>query len=189
MRLLRGVHGWAGLLLALVVAAIALSGTALVFKADYLRATIPAAREAVPTDPASLARVAARAEGTFAGEITTLAFATRELGLHQAYLRDGGGAYLDGRGALVERWQAGGRPEAWLFDLPHELLGGETGHRVAGFAALATALMAVTGLFVWWPARRAFAGRLWPARRRGASCWRSTTTSARSRRCRCCCSR
>jgi uncharacterized iron-regulated membrane protein len=162
MRLLRSVHAWAGLLLALVVAAIALSGTALVFKADYLRATIPAAREAAPTDPASLGRVAARAEAMFEGEMTSLVFATRELGLHQAYLRDGGGAYLDAQGGLVDRWQAGGRLEVWLFDLHHELLGGETGHRVVGFAALATVLMAVTGLVVWWPAAGSFAGRAWP---------------------------
>ena len=42
-RWLRSVHAWAGLCLALLVAVMALSGAALVFKDDYLRASFPQA--------------------------------------------------------------------------------------------------------------------------------------------------
>jgi uncharacterized iron-regulated membrane protein len=162
-RLLRSVHAWAGLALALLVAVMALSGTLLVFKADYLRAVFPAANHAVATDSASLGHVVDAAARQFPGEIRSLAFGTPELGLHQVRLLDGGGAYLDSAGRLVDHWSARGRPEAWLFDLHQTLLAGDTGHTVAGVLALTMTLMTVTGVIVWWPGARSFRGRLWPA--------------------------
>jgi uncharacterized iron-regulated membrane protein len=168
LRWLRRLHAWAGLALAVVVATLALSGTLLVFKADYLRAVFPVARAPADTSAVQLAVVAARADAQYGDALRSIVFGTDELGLHQAYFKDGGGAYLDAHGEVVTRWHEGGRPEVWLFDLHHDLLAGERGHTLAGITGLLVAIMAITGFVVWWPGRRAFRGRVWPrsARRR-----------------------
>ena len=164
MRLLRALHAWAGLLLALLVATVALSGALLVFKGDYLRAVFPAARLVPATDPATLGAVVDRVEQQFGDEARSVVFGTARMGLHQVHLVGGGGAYVDSAGQLVERWSARGRPEIWLFDLHQKLLAGEAGHVVAGVAGLLVAVMTLTGLVVWWPGGvRSFRGRLWPS--------------------------
>jgi uncharacterized iron-regulated membrane protein len=162
MRLLRSVHAWVGVVLAALVVVIALSGTLLVFKQDYLRAVFPAAREVAATDSASLGYVAGRADSLFGDEIKALVFGSAEFGLHQVHLRDGGGAYLDARGHLVAQWGPGGRPETWLFDLHQRLLAGETGHVIAGATALLVALLTLLGIVLWAPAARGFSWRIWP---------------------------
>lgn len=162
MRVLRSIHAWAGAVLATLAAIIAVSGTLLVFKHDYLRAVFPAARQAAATDPVTLGRIAESAQEKFGKEIRSIVFGTADMGFHQVYLRDGGGAYLDGDGQVVTQWDPRGRPEAWLFDLHQRLLAGESGHTVAGVAALAVASMVVTGLIVWLPAARSFTCRVWP---------------------------
>ena len=40
---------------------------------------------------------------------------------------------------------------SWLIDAHDNLLGGATGRAVNGFGALAVLLVAMTGLFIWWP--------------------------------------
>ncbi len=163
MRLLRALHAWAGLLLALLVATVALSGALLVFKGDYLRAVFPAARQVPATDAAALGAVVDRVEQQFGDEARSVVFGTARMGLHQVHLVDGGGAYVDRAGNLVDRWSPRARPEIWLFDLHQKLLAGETGHVVGGVAGLLVAVMTITGLVVWWPGGvRSFRGRLWP---------------------------
>lgn len=58
-----------------------------------------------------------------------------------------------------------------VVDLHNDLLGGRVGRYVNGMAAIATTLLLLTGLVIWWPARL----RQWPASvsiRRGAP-WRT----------------
>src|SRR3954469_22868230 len=162
-RWLRSVHAWAGIVVALLVAVIALSGAALVFKDDYLQASLPPFTPAEPNASAArLGELAGIAERSFPGQIRSILFADTRLRLHRVYLRDGGGAYLDGSGAIIERWRGNGRPEVWLFDLHEKLLLGASGHTIAGFVALAMMVMVMTGVLLWLPAARAFAWRLWP---------------------------
>ena len=42
----------------------------------------------------------------------------------------------------------------WMWDLHANLLGGKTGRLVNGFLALATIIMAISGLVIWWPGRK-----------------------------------
>lgn len=162
MRLLRSIHAWAGLVLALVVAAVAASGVLLVFKTDYLRLTLPEARETARLDPASLGRAATVAERLFPGNVRSIVFADERLALHKVHLNDGGGAYLGSGDQLVDRWPRRGRPEEWLFDVHQKLLLGDAGHTIAGVVGLAASVMVLTGLYLWWPGRRGFRGRVWP---------------------------
>ena len=162
-RWLRTVHAWAGIVAALLVAVIALSGAALVFKDDYLQASLPRFTPAEPDESAArLGELAATAERSFPGQMRSIVFADTRLRLHRAYLRDGGGAYLDGAGVIVERWRENGRLEVWLFDLHERLLLGASGHTTAGCVALALITMVMTGVLLWLPGARAFAWRLWP---------------------------
>ncbi|HEX7079546.1 MAG TPA: PepSY-associated TM helix domain-containing protein [Gammaproteobacteria bacterium] len=157
------VHAWAGLAASLVLAVIGASGALLVFKDDWIRLTVPGARDTVALDDPALARVAEAAEEAFgADRIEAVKFATPDLGVHRIYLADGGGAYLDGTGAVVDRWPKNGRLEDWLLDLHFKLLAGPAGEAAAGWLGLVGTALALSGVVIWWPARRSYRRRFVP---------------------------
>lgn len=162
MGLIRTLHAWAGAVLALLLVVLGLSGSLLVFKDDWLRATIPAARAAAAPTPEALGAAAEALERTHPGQMKTLVFARPDLGVHRAYLDGETNAYADGGGAVVAVWRESRKLEAWLFDLHHHLLAGETGAVVVGVAGVAGALLTLTGFVIWLPAWRSFAWRIWP---------------------------
>jgi len=162
MGLLRTLHAWAGAVLALLLIVLGLSGSLLVLKDDWLRATIPAARQVVTPTPQALGQAAEVLEQAYPGEIKTLVFARPDLGVHRLYLKDETNAYADPSGGVVATWSGNRRLEAWIFDLHHYLLADEPGMIVVGVAGLAGALLAVTGLVIWFPSWRVFGWRLWP---------------------------
>ncbi|MEZ5996156.1 MAG: PepSY-associated TM helix domain-containing protein [Hyphomonadaceae bacterium] len=160
---MRTAHAWAGAVLSLLIAVLGLSGTLLVFKRDYLRASFAAARADVDYAPERMGAALEAIEARFASEgLLYVTLAGPELGIHKAVFADGGAAYFDQDGALLARWGRNGRIEDWLFDLHHHLLAGETGELVAGVAALAAIMLALTGLIIAAPALRRFAWRLSP---------------------------
>lgn len=163
-RALRTAHNWAGLAVSLVLVAIALSGSLLVWKSEWLELTQPGARSPVVVDARAFGRDAEAAERVFGAEaLGSITFAGPGFGLHQAYLRDGGGAYLEpGTGRFVARWSENERFIDWLFDLHHHLLLGETGTTVAGWVGFAGLLLTLTGLYLWWPARNLWSLRAAP---------------------------
>lgn len=164
MNLLRQLHAWAGLVVSLFIAVLALSGSLLVFKAEWLKLTVPGAAEAVAPEPALLARGMQAAEAAFGrDQLRSVMFASPEFGLHLVYLKDEGGAYLDPHtGEVVQRWAKNERFVDWLFDLHHHLLAGETGTTISGVIGFAAALLVITGVIVWWPAARSFRWRVAP---------------------------
>lgn len=163
-RVARTCHAWAGAALSLLLVLIASTGALLVWKDDYLRLTIPAARAEFDPTPANLARIAEAADATFEpNTVLFMDFPTRGFGLATVMLWEDEFAYLDVDGDVVARWPLNGRFEDWLFDLHHRLLLGTTGLYVAGFAGLATAILVLAGAIAFWPMRRAF--KLGPALR------------------------
>ncbi|MDP3747273.1 MAG: PepSY-associated TM helix domain-containing protein [Phenylobacterium sp.] len=168
MGVLRAVHAWAGALLALQLVVLGLSGSLLVLKDDWLRATLPAARQVVTPTPQALGQASEALERAYRGEIRTLVFARPDLGVHRVYLAREGSAYADGSGGVIATWRGNARLEAWIFDLHHKLLAGEPGKMMVGIIGLAGAVLTLTGLIIWFPSWRAFAWKLWPrsARRR-----------------------
>jgi uncharacterized iron-regulated membrane protein len=154
-RVARAVHAWSGAALALLLVVIGASGALLVWKDDYLRLTLPAARERFEPNAANVARVALGAERALgAANISLFYFPTETLGVGQATLANGDLAYVDTQGAVVARWRIGGRFEDWLFDLHHRLLLGNLGLTLAGFAGMAAAALALAGAIAFWPLRR-----------------------------------
>lgn len=154
-RIIRIAHAWSGATLSLLLAAMGLSGFFLVFRDDYLRAAFPAARQTVPTDPSTLARLSENAEHHFgAGMIRTLRFPPPDFGLVRVRLVSGESAYLDSNGSVVAFWDGHDRLDDWIFDLHHHLLLGDRGEVLIGIAGICLFCLVVTGIYTVWPARR-----------------------------------
>ena len=149
----RAVHAWAGAVVAGVLFVLSVSGTLLVLKDDYLRLTVPEARQARALDAEALGAVVDAAEARWGDGLRAVVFAEPGFGLHRAYLADGG-AYLGEGGAVVAAWNGHGRFEVWLTALHHDLTAGKAGRAVAGIAGVAAVLLCVSGLVAYWPMRR-----------------------------------
>lgn len=162
MALLAALHRWTGGLVGLILALIGLSGTVLVWEEEWI--TLPGADEPYRSTTADLGAVMDAA--TMPGrELSRVTFADDGFGLHLAIYADGGGAYLDQAGRVVDRWDsAWGRPELWLFDFHHYLFAGETGEYLTGVLGLLLFAFTVTGVILWWRTRKTFDFRLWPKR-------------------------
>lgn len=162
MGVVRTVHAWAGVALAVLAVVLGLSGALLVFQDDWIRATVPAARASADLSPRTLGAAMERLEASEGARLSSVTLVEPGLSVHRLYLKDEAGAYADPMGGVVEAWDRNGRAEVWLFDLHHYLLAGETGMVVSGLAGIALALMVLTGLIVWLPAWRASGWRFWP---------------------------
>jgi uncharacterized iron-regulated membrane protein len=152
MRFLRLLHAWAGTFLSLLLALLGLSGALLVFKNDYVQASVPEARLTMPTDPMSLAQALETVERIHGPQsLNYVTFGGDQLGLHHLVFTNEVSSFLNAQGAKVSVWEKNGRFEDWLFDLHGHLLSGDTGELLAGSAALAAVIMCLTGIAVWWP--------------------------------------
>lgn len=160
---LKLLHAWTGLVLSGLLFTLAASGSLLVFKDDWTRMTVPGATQGAAATPARAASALATAEAAFPGEVRSVLLASPALGVHTLALKDGGGAYLSADGRELVQWGKDGRAADWLFDLHHHLFLGETGTIVTGIAGLSGLALALTGLALWWPQRRAFRPRVVPS--------------------------
>lgn len=160
MGLIRTLHAWAGALLALILVVLGLSGALLVLREDWVKLTVPEARAVVTASPAVLGAAAEAVEAK--GTPRSMMFAGPRLGVHRLTYAKDGMAYAAADGAVLARWTDTERAEQWVFQLHHRLLAGESGERVVGVAGLAGAVLCLTGVIVWFPAWRSFAGKVWP---------------------------
>lgn len=159
------IHRWTGAFSGLLLAALGLSGTLLLFEDAWLRATVPHADQPLVKDAATASVGIERLLTGSPADLTSIIFPTESVGLFRLSFSGGAGAYADQSGTILVRWTSRwDRLELWLFDFHHDLLMGETGVVVAGVLALIGLGFVITGLVLWWRARRAFALRLWPAR-------------------------
>lgn len=147
--------------MSLLIVAMAASGTTLLFKNDLLRLTLGAAKVLPTQDTQQLGEIANKAQARFGERLRSVRFASSELPVHEVILADGG-AYLDDGGQTILAWE-GSRPLDLLVKFHHNLFLGETGRTMLGLLAAALAMMIVTGLVLWWPARRKWRVRPWPS--------------------------
>lgn len=161
MRLISALHRWAGGLVGLLLALIALTGTTLLWEGEWL--SLPGAHDPVVENVAAIAAITERAAS--AGGLQRITFASDETALHLLVYADGSGAYVRQDGRVVDRfasqWE---RPELWLFDLHHRLFSGATGETIAGIAGIAGLLFVMTGALLWLRSRGRFRPSLVPAR-------------------------
>lgn len=163
MRAIRLAHAWAGAFLSLVLMVLGLSGALLVFKNDWLVATIAGANAPPITAPIPLGVLVETTQTSLASKgLRSLVFSGDGLGMHKASLENGVTAWVGSDGTRIDTFPANARLEDWLFDLHHHLLAGDTGEAIAGFAGLAGLVLVLTGLIITWPRLALFQGRVIP---------------------------
>lgn len=163
MRIIRLAHAWAGAFLSLVLMVLGLSGALLVFKNDWLAATMAGANAPAVTLPGPLSKIVETTQTSLAGQgLRSLVFAGDGIGLHKVSLEQGKTAWINGDGTNIQTHEANARAEDWLFDLHHHLLAGDTGETIAGVAGLAGVVLVITGLVITWPSLRLFQARVIP---------------------------
>lgn len=155
---MRLCHAWTGLVVSLLLATMAASGTILLFKDDLRRLGLGTATVAPTGDPQTLGGIANAARAQFGGELRSIRFASTELPAHEAKLADGG-AYLGSDGRAVRIWH-GDRPLDLLVEFHHKLFLAETGRTLLGVLAVILTVMTVSGVILWWPMRRTWRARL-----------------------------
>ena len=165
MQLVASIHRWTGGLIGLLLALLGLTGALLLWKGAWLRMTVPVAEEVVQTGPATLGALVQNILAGSAQTPTSIVFANSDIALHTVRTGPDSGFYADANGSAIASWDSiWARSEIFLFDLHHHLLVGEAGETVSGVAGLVGLGFIITGLILWWPTRKTFRLRLWPAR-------------------------
>ena len=159
-RSIRWLHLWVGLVLSLLLFVLALTGGALVYKEAYWRLVYPELRgpltERTAAENAAAIAAARRAFGPALGSVK---LPEPGVNAYHLYLEDGEAFVSVGDHRVIDRWRPRERAMPFLFDLHAHLMAGETGERVGGAVGLFGALLALSGIYLWWPSRRRFSLR------------------------------
>lgn len=155
--LIRSLHLWAGLALSLLLLVLGVTGSALVYKEAYWRLVYPELREApAVVTAADHAAAIAAAEAMFGEGLRSVKLPEPGVAGYHLYLTDGEAFLAMGDHRLIDRWKPTERLMPLLFDIHAHLMAGEAGERVGGVIGLLGTLLVLTGVYLWWPARRRF---------------------------------
>jgi uncharacterized iron-regulated membrane protein len=153
------IHLWTGLIVGPVVGVVCLTGAIVVFRYELNRVTTPGTAYVTPqAQRLTLDEMAARLQSASPGD-RLYSVGWGEVGPGHAwnfrmvspeghrihtYVNQYTGE-ITGRDDYHEKWMQ------WFFDLHAYLLAGDTGEFINGFVGLATVILGITGLVVWWP--------------------------------------
>ncbi len=169
------IHLWLGLILGPVIGIVGLTGAVVVFRYELNRLTTPGTAYVRPQgERLSIDELAARVQRARPGDTLRQAgwgeagpdnawnFRSQSSDGHRihTYINQYTGE-ITGTDDYQGKWMQ------WFFDLHAQLLAGDTGEFLNGFVGLATVILGLTGLVVWWPglAHWTFGFRyLWGAR-------------------------
>ena len=157
MNLLRSLHRWLGLGIAVIVLAVAASGGLLLLRDPYYRVVYPDVRAPITADQAAArADILTRIESRWRAEgVQLVKFPRPGVNAYYVWLRDGTEAFVHPRtGRVIDRWHWSERLPTFLFELHAHLFAERPGTVVNGITALVVLFMALTGVVFWWPARR-----------------------------------
>jgi uncharacterized iron-regulated membrane protein len=152
------VHLWTGLAIGLYVVAICVSGSALVFRDRIFKALEPKPTLVAISGPRlTPAQLRAAAQSVHPGYTAGYVFQAKNR--NQAVV-----IWLERKGSYIQRLfdpytgkdLGASEPLAlrsltWLADLHINLLAGERGRDINGYAAILFTLLALTGAVAWWP--------------------------------------
>ena len=159
------IHRWTGGIIGLLLALVGLTGTLLLWKGAWIALSVPVSGNAYTNDPAQLASVTQQVIEQSERQVHYIRFADGEVPVHTVNTGPESGFYTDSSGVALASWNSiWDRAEIALFDFHHYFLMGETGEIMAGIAAIFGLGFVITGLIIWWPTRKTFKFRLWPAR-------------------------
>lgn len=147
------IHLWLGLLIALYVVVIALSGSVLVFQQEIRQATLKQAAFD-PSQTASLQTAISAAQNLHIGKLTYIALPQQPSPWWSFYLEDAHGKtrtiYADARTA--QQLSASRHLFIdWVEDLHIYLLAGHSGFVVNCSLGICMLLVTLSGIVLWWP--------------------------------------
>src|SRR5262245_16017461 len=155
------IHLWIGLIIGPVVGVVCLTGAVVVFRYELNRVTTPGTAYVTPQgqrmtidDMADRLQAAVPGDRPYSagfdevGPAHAWNFRMTSAEGHRihTYINQYTGE-ITGRDDYYDKWMQ------WFFDLHAYLLGGNTGEFLNGFVGLATIILGLTGLVVWWPGR------------------------------------
>lgn len=153
------IHAWLGLLVSIFVMLISLSGIFLVYRENFITATLPKTTLVLTIEPS--AAIAKIIDNHKVRQIKSLMLPSAELKFYK--LRDATGIkYYDISGNLIEASKENSRFDEWAFQLHHYLLLGKEGETPVGIIGCLCILMALSGFYLWLRAYRQFEFRLLP---------------------------
>lgn len=155
------IHLWLGLSVGLLFAVVSASGSAIVYRREmdavqrpylgYVSVPPGAKKLAIEDLQAKLRHEYPQAKSS---DLNTLLFASSEQGAITTYV-DGGMIAVDPYdGHTYAKISDGKSLAGWFKDLHVELLAGEKGEIVNGWAAVVSCLILLSGLWLWWPHTR-----------------------------------
>lgn len=156
-QLWRRLHLWSGLVAGIAMVLLGLSGSALVYQDEILDFLYPDIMQVIPgSRPASASVLIAAAAAHSGLPVLYLRYPARPDRPVRAVLagRNGSSAtwLLDPYSAQA-RGPLPGPFFAFIFDLHSRLMLGNTGKHIVGWLGLTAALLAVSGLVLWYPRR------------------------------------
>ncbi len=153
------IHLWLGLIIGPVVGVVCLTGAVVVFRYELNRMTTPGTAYVEPQGQRlTIDELYARVQAARPGDTLNQA-GFNEVGPGNAwnfrsnspeghrihtYVNQYTGD-ITGMDDYKDKWMQ------WFFDLHAYLLAGDTGEFINGFVGLATVILSITGLVVWWP--------------------------------------
>lgn len=159
--LMRTVHAWCGVVLAAGLMVVGLTGAVSAFQPEILKFGIPAARGPAP-DSASFGHSLDRFEASRSAKVAVASFSEDGTAVSRLNLTDGGQVFIDAVGASLGPPVGAVRLSDKIRSFHHTFLAGRKGELTAAAFGLSGLVMVLTGVVIWWPARRAFRGRPWP---------------------------
>jgi uncharacterized iron-regulated membrane protein len=156
MHTLRLIHRWIGLLVALPIVLVSISGGLLVFRDPYYRARWPVvAQQATAAEHAAQPLILQQLETTFGTTLRTVKFPREGVNAFHVYLTEEREGLVDPRsGEVLATWHWKEDPAAFLFQLHAHLLMGAQGELLNGYLAVILLFIALSGLVLWFPRRR-----------------------------------
>ena len=184
-KLLTQIHRWAGLVIGILLVALGISGSVLVFRADIERWQTAAYRSVQPLPNIRtvddwvaaakayvprkvLARITLPENARDTAQVFMRLAAARNLKQSELEV-----VYVDPYRATALGSKPANNGVLWLLqDFHYALWSGEPGLKINGIAALVTVLLALSGPVLWWPGWRRRADALRVRLRPAAAKWR-----------------
>jgi uncharacterized iron-regulated membrane protein len=152
------VHLWAGIGIGLYVLLISVSGSAVVYRRELMRKYARSPIVAIqPGGRMSVEELRRRAQAHYPGFTVAGAYESRRMNAPatvtleretkrmERYFNPYTGADLGDTQSEIERMVG------WFVDLHDNLLLGKTGRLINGIGSIVVTMLALTGLFIWWP--------------------------------------
>jgi len=161
--MIRRLHRWLGVVIAVWLAVATLSGIALLWVDEYVDWRYPQLPETLSAETPD-AQVIARIVAATEGRLSALAMPRAERPAYHAYLTDGGERlYHPETGAPVAEWGWSDSLPAFLFELHAYLLAGEPGNTLVGILGCLVLVSLTSGAWLWLQRRKVFRLRyFWP---------------------------